>query len=446
MWCLVKITDSNNPDITDVNDMYFTVCHLYDQGYNGWTNYNGKDINGWWKGAADVLEPDPTNGIWFNVRGYEWATIHHFGKTFNDAMNVPTTMMSSSIGAIALDSFGDVWVSSPNSHDTDNLSISTDHYLSVFRNGGWERIDGAPKFILDIEFDSNGVPWFAAYQGIYKYENDTWTHFGHQDFQIPDNDAKLLEISKDGSIWFSYNQANFPGLYSLSNGEITHYTDINGISLNNITSIYMDNRDYFWITTNESVTYFDGNNWYSFTKDNGLPVDSINDIAVNLSGTFWLATNDGAIFYDGSSFEKFDIYNSPLYSNTVVLTTIDADNNVWFVTPLGISMNEQSQITSVEKEKGISLSCDIITNYPNPFNPITNISFSLSEDAFTTLIIYNINGQKVCNLISGFMQAGIYSVPWDGKDSWGNLVSSGIYFSRLCSSGNNETGKMILLR
>jgi hypothetical protein len=85
-------------------------------------------------------------------------------------------------------------------------------------------------------------------------------------------------------------------------------------------------------------------------------------------------------------------------------------------------------------------------NYPNPFNPATNISFSLSQEDNVDLSVYNILGHRVITLVSGLQPAGRYTVTWDGRDSRGNSVATGIYFSRLIVSNRKATRKMLLLK
>jgi len=89
-------------------------------------------------------------------------------------------------------------------------------------------------------------------------------------------------------------------------------------------------------------------------------------------------------------------------------------------------------------------------NYPNPFNPTTNIKFSLKADAKVSLNIYNVRGQKVRTLINNSMKAGYHTVVWNGKDDTGKSVSSGIYFNQFgtAEDGSDYTSikKMILLK
>jgi len=90
-------------------------------------------------------------------------------------------------------------------------------------------------------------------------------------------------------------------------------------------------------------------------------------------------------------------------------------------------------------------------NYPNPFNPSTKIqyrvgSLEFGEPVHTTMIIYNILGQKVRTLVDENRLPGDYEVIWDGKDEKGKEIASGIYFYQLEADGFRETKKMILLR
>ena len=87
-----------------------------------------------------------------------------------------------------------------------------------------------------------------------------------------------------------------------------------------------------------------------------------------------------------------------------------------------------------------------LTNYPNPFNPSTTISFTLIRPESIKLSIYNIKGQLVRSLINDRKEAGRYSIIWDGIDDNNNTVSSGIYFYRLETSSKIETKKMLLMK
>ncbi|MCD4652281.1 MAG: T9SS type A sorting domain-containing protein, partial [Candidatus Cloacimonetes bacterium] len=88
-------------------------------------------------------------------------------------------------------------------------------------------------------------------------------------------------------------------------------------------------------------------------------------------------------------------------------------------------------------------------NYPNPFNPETNICFTLSvEDskAPICLEIFNIKGQKVKSLKAGRVSAGNHTFIWQGRNNLGKPVSSGVYFYRLRTASQTQMRKMLLMK
>jgi hypothetical protein len=84
-------------------------------------------------------------------------------------------------------------------------------------------------------------------------------------------------------------------------------------------------------------------------------------------------------------------------------------------------------------------------NYPNPFNPQTTIALDLPVAAEYSVAIYNIAGQLI-RTYSGYSEAGVVSIVWDGKDASGGQVASGIYFYKAAADQFSATKKMILMK
>lgn len=83
---------------------------------------------------------------------------------------------------------------------------------------------------------------------------------------------------------------------------------------------------------------------------------------------------------------------------------------------------------------------------PNPFNPETEISYTLPENSYVSLTIYNIQGQKVKRLVNEYQLAGTRKVVWDGRDENGEGVASGVYLYRIEAGPNTVTNRMVLLK
>lgn len=86
------------------------------------------------------------------------------------------------------------------------------------------------------------------------------------------------------------------------------------------------------------------------------------------------------------------------------------------------------------------------SNYPNPFNPNTTISYSLPVDGKIEISIYNMKGQFVIQLVSGSQTEGHYEVVWNGNDNAGKRVSSGIYYYQIKACDKIINKKMIMLK
>ncbi|MBL7024351.1 MAG: T9SS type A sorting domain-containing protein, partial [Candidatus Marinimicrobia bacterium] len=85
-------------------------------------------------------------------------------------------------------------------------------------------------------------------------------------------------------------------------------------------------------------------------------------------------------------------------------------------------------------------------NYPNPFNPSTKIHYQLPEDTQVSIVIYDVLGREVVTLVKDQMPAGQHNVVWEGRDSLGKMMCTGIYFCRMESVDYNKTIKMVYLR
>ncbi|HSG29385.1 MAG TPA: FlgD immunoglobulin-like domain containing protein, partial [Candidatus Krumholzibacterium sp.] len=85
-------------------------------------------------------------------------------------------------------------------------------------------------------------------------------------------------------------------------------------------------------------------------------------------------------------------------------------------------------------------------NYPNPFNPVTTIAFGLSRASHVSLKVYDSAGRLVRVVLDEDRAPGHYKVAWNGLNSRGAPVSSGIYYYRLVSQTFDETRKMVMLR
>ena len=100
----------------------------------------------------------------------------------------------------------------------------------------------------------------------------------------------------------------------------------------------------------------------------------------------------------------------------------------------------------VDEEAPLAQKFEVYGNYPNPFNPSTQIKFATEKSSDVTITIYSILGQEITVLQNGILNAGTYNISWFGRDHYGNKVPSGVYFYEVRSDNRIQKGKMLLLK
>jgi len=110
----------------------------------------------------------------------------------------------------------------------------------------------------------------------------------------------------------------------------------------------------------------------------------------------------------------------------------------------GLDLSQESQTTPAETTPA-ELHIAVRT-YPNPFNPETQISYTLASSENVQIQIYNVSGQLIRTFDLGYQPAGSYSVKWDGRSQGGDQTASGVYLYRIQAGPYQVTDRMVLLK
>ena len=142
--------------------------------------------------------------------------------------------------------------------------------------------------------------------------------------------------------------------------------------------------------------------------------------------------------------------NNPLIENTLSwnLKSVDFDIIGDYIISAnkryGLSILDINNNTIIESYLTPNFN-NFLTNYPNPFNPTTTIKFSIQNDSKVELSIYNIKGQKLRTLLNDQITIGEHLIDWDGEDTLGKKVGSGVYLYKLNVNGKTEAVRKCLL-
>ncbi len=143
--------------------------------------------------------------------------------------------------------------------------------------------------------------------------------------------------------------------------------------------------------------------------------------------------------------------DADLNSDVVTITHNAANGGYDEVDPanLVVVINDTASgaVTSAEDaEDTLPTDFALERNYPNPFNPSTDIAYALPRQVYVTLTVYDVSGREVRRLVDASQSAGRYQVRWDGTDAQGSPVRSGVYFYRLATEDWRKTQSMVLLK
>jgi len=220
-------------------------------------------------------------------------------------------------------------------------------------------------------------------------------------------------------------------------------------------SLYYDHRnfeDISWQNQLGMIWSKEPTNWYI----NNSRIEAEDNSQLQAELEKWIPN---WLQYSNHGFQPFFHFNKPAgYLTFFANSTID--NNIWvhpatdkpFFDENGnpLTFEEWKQyiaelITSVDRneEEDIGLN---ISNYPNPFNSMTQFNYTLNMPQKVNLDIYSVTGEKVKTLVSDFKFPGKYNVLWNGKNELDNIVSSGIYIYSLSAGEKRISRKCLLIK
>ena len=137
-------------------------------------------------------------------------------------------------------------------------------------------------------------------------------------------------------------------------------------------------------------------------------------------------------------------------------TEIDTDATYYYWLE-SVSLNGESEyygalmvtVRAEDEEPSIPVipvETKLLSAFPNPFNPSTNLRYSMKEAGDLRIEVYNLKGQILRSFTNNHSQAGYYQMSWDGRDANGSLVGTGVYFYRMISGKYSATKKMVLAK
>lgn len=319
-------------------------------------------------------------------------------------------------------------------------------WRSTDSGANWKKL-GLDSVVTEaIEILPNDDIFVGTNRGILRSINngDTWAQAGFND----DGVIFSLAINSRNEIFAVVPLYDPPGIYR-SIDDAQNWTPI-GLTDVYSTVIAVNSNDYLFVGTS-----YDGGIYYS--KDNGntwqqtgLTSSSVSfqTIVFNEKDEIFAGSFRGGVYRSSDNGETWLQINEGLIEPKVSSLVFNKDGFLFAGTYGTGIFKSLETATSVEPNAPVIPELLILEqNYPNPFNLETSIQYRLPNEALITLEVYNLLGQKIVTLFEGSQQAGNYNLRWNGKNTDGQPVPSGIYFYRLQTKREwSQFKRMLLLK
>lgn len=443
--CLLRISDSSNPDVFDVSDSVFTI-QVGPQP--GWIAQNTPtsatilsvdvvDTTIAWAGTVDGKTLRTTNGgqTWVQTVGSPGGEI----TSISAIDNSKALVISNSPGSARIRRTVALGVSWGTVYENTDPEARLNAITMIDETNGFAIGNPIAGQWLILKTTDGGVTWSnistLSQNGTEKGLSNSMKWIDQLNGWFGTDNSRVYRTSDGGLTWSSSS---------------TTFINSAGIAFTNLSDGVAAGENINWTTDG-------GASW--FTKSGQISGNIISAASPEqIQGKFFFVTDTEV--YKTSDFGENYLLG---YSQTDSLKYLDIDlikveENFWItgyaVGDSGtiVKYKELYLVTETEPDQNfIPESFSLKQNYPNPFNPTTSIEFSLPVSADVELVIYNILGQQVVSLINDQRSAGYHSIDWNANDSNGKKLSSGIYFYMLKASGIDgkefqEIKKMVLLK
>jgi len=401
-----------------------------------WTTNDGPRTN-----SVTAIAAGRDGKLWYGMDDYrESGGVGYFdGKTW-DSPETLRELDQFAIGGIAADNNGNVWIGA-----FDRRAAIGD--LRVFRYDGSVLTtcaasgDLAGKKVSALAIGPKNDLWVGTDQALHRFDGTVWKRCGKTD-GMPESSINAIAFGPDGMVWAGTRD----GLYCSQTGIWTRISTPEGMPVD-IVGVAVDSGGAVFVIFGAS----NGNGFYRFKDDTWTPVNISAERIIPLQTVFvdsrdrlWAGTPSFGVFcFDGNSWKSYTVREG-LGTNNIWKLAEGSNGEIWTAPCLSRFLSDTS--TGIDRSPFTHRAFAVLGNHPNPFNMGTIIEFTLPAPGKSSLIIYDITGRKVRELVSGDLSSGKHSVLWDGKDSAGETVSSGIYLSTLRLGSATATRRMLFLK
>jgi len=433
--CYVRISQKSNAAISDVSNAAFTITSTV-PGDTSWaaqtsgttaTLFAVKAVDAnvaWSAGAGGVVRRTTNGGVNWTSAGSVGVDVYTITALDGNTAFVASSPATGLAKIWKTTNGGTTWVAK------DSFGVFFNYVHMFNATTGYAMGDPTGGNWVLRKTTNSGESWFSpatlpANPTTEAGWNNSMMWFDNNNGWFGTNSSHVYRTTDGGTSWtatptvFSGGQANSfavqfnslsIGLTGAQNGSLNLSTDAGAtwaLQTSTLATATLGmsgatGTQNFWVTAGNNISY--SSNF----------------------GTSW--STAGPLGYNTGTAQM----------NHVNMVSIGSSVYGWAVGASGVTARFRLVPTGAnDGVAALPTSFGLSQNYPNPFNPSTTIKYDLPEEATVTLKIYNLLGQEVFALVNGPQQAGYYESVWDGRNTTGASISSGVYFYRFEAIGQS---------
>lgn len=467
--------------------MIFTCGNIYCQTWQSFGVPPGSGVTDmvYWKGGGANF----SDKVWVSTSSYNWPT-GQWGGVYYSATTAP---------------YQGVWYQVAAGYIARTLAVGQDGnlYASIWYDPAFQAADGLYRFtpqvgvfgilyqassgdnIFSIAVKNTPHTIFAGTRNGVIRSTDNGVSFGYSNTGIPDSawvydiaidSSGILAIASSKGVFVSSNNGDnwltTTGISSEDTATTLLFID-DTTSLNKTVSLIL-NDDQLDIGAENKLLQSYLANFYSlitiiylFTEDEEQVEDIVSFLGsqnksfiatrpgYSINKNITKVGDIGGVYESTDDGNTWNQINSGLPSNPPVSalaikvyseTSAELYAGLFNDTTGGAGVYKLAVTVGVENDDSqIPSEYNLEQNYPNPFNPTTTIQFSIPEQSFVKLEVFNALGEKVSTLVEEELTAGSYKYEWNAESATGGLTS-GIYFYKLSTNNFEQAKKLVLLK
>jgi photosystem II stability/assembly factor-like uncharacterized protein len=316
-------------------------------------------------------------------------------------------------------------------------------------DGTFKTTNGGNNFILisalsfgcaDCFFINSSTGWVSpitGVSGLYK-TTDGGSNWVLQNFSPNSNNSYIHMHFEDSNTGWCISDT---GIYKTTNGG-NNWTVQNHPSAGTFNSLFAISTSAVWIGGTSGTVFSTTNGGVNWVSRNTSSAYSVLSVYFLNSMTGYISTSPRNVFKTTNNGLNWTAQMTDTESvlNSIYFTSNDTGYACGSTGKIFKTINGGS-IGIRKTDENIPGKFCLYQNFPNPFNPSTNIRFKIKDLRFVSLKIYDILGKEVVTLVNDKLKTGEYGITFDGS-----TLSSGVYFYKLQAGDFTETKKMLMVK